>query len=105
MSGWVVIAAYRPKPGHEERVRELVRSHTPRLREAGLVTDREPIIAVAKDGTFVECFEWVEGGVERAHVHPDVLTMWAEFGEVCDYVSLRDLAESAELFAGFSALP
>ncbi|WP_297535050.1 hypothetical protein, partial [Nitrobacter sp.] len=31
----------------------------PHLRAEGLVTDREPIIAVAADGTVIEVFEWV----------------------------------------------
>jgi hypothetical protein len=30
-----------------------------------------------------------------------VLDLWARYAEVCDYVPLNQLPESAEMFAGF----
>lgn len=77
--GRVVIVAFRPKEGQEGRLLELARGHAPRLRELGLATDREATIMRAADGTLVEVFEWREGAIERAHEHPEVLAMWAEF--------------------------
>ena len=54
--GRVVISCYRPKPGQEEALRALMRTHVSILRTAGLVTDRVPITVEAKDGTVVEIF-------------------------------------------------
>ncbi|HEV3092664.1 MAG TPA: hypothetical protein VGX91_14570 [Candidatus Cybelea sp.] len=101
--GYVVVA-YRPKPGCEVELLALTREHHGILAGEGLVTDRSPIIAGAKDGTIVEIFEWQPDGVERAHTNPAVLDLWKRYGAVCDYVSLATLPESSELFAGFEAL-
>ena len=58
MSGIVVIVAYRPKPGKEAELLELVRGRVPTLGKEGLVTDRVPVIMRAKDGTIIEVSEW-----------------------------------------------
>ncbi len=79
----IVIAAYRPKPGKDAALRELLHDHVPFLRREGLVTDRIPILGRAKDGTYVEVFEWAEA---------------------CDYEALKDLAETQGLFAGFEPI-
>jgi hypothetical protein len=99
--GDMVIAAYRPKPGQEAALLELTRDHVPRLRRLGLATDRPCLTMKAKDGTIVEVFEWKDGAIAKAHHHPDVLAMWDEYANACDYVRLVDLAEATEMFAGF----
>ena len=82
-----------------------MRAHVPRLREAGLATAREPVIAVAADGTVVEVFEWVSAeAIAAAHDHPDVLAMWVEFDRVCTYVPVAALPEAADLFTGLEPL-
>ena len=99
--GDMVIAAYRPKPGHEDALLSLVRDHVPDLRRWGLATDRPALAMRAGDGTIVEVFEWHAGAIASAHTHPDVLAMWERYAQVCDYVPLRDLAEAAQMFAQF----
>jgi len=42
MSGVCVIVTYRPKPGKENELVELVRNRVPTLRKERLVTDRKP---------------------------------------------------------------
>ena len=42
--GSISVACYKPKPGCEEALLELVRNHLPPLREQGLVTDRASIM-------------------------------------------------------------
>ena len=42
--GRFVIAAYRPKPGHEDALLRELRDHLPVLRREGLVTDRPPYV-------------------------------------------------------------
>ena len=100
-----VIACYRPKPGHEAALLDLVRSHVPTLRRLGLATDRAPISMRAADGTLVEVFEWASArAIEAAHDHPEVHTLWAAFGAACEFVKVSQLAESQQLFAEFSCL-
>lgn len=102
MNGVVVIVAYRPKAGKEQELLELVRSRVPALRKEGLVTDREPTIMRAKDGTIVEVSEWKSReAIDAAHNNPNVLAMWQKFFALCDCVPLNTLAEAQEMFAGF----
>jgi quinol monooxygenase YgiN len=102
MSGVIVIVAYRPKPDKETELLELVRNRVPRLRKQGLVTDREPTIMRARDGTIIEVSEWKsEEAIEAAHKNPTVRAMWDKFFALCDCIPLNMLSESDEMFAGF----
>ena len=103
--GRIVIACYRPKEGKTRDLRELLRTHVNRLRAENLVTDRAPILAQALDGTFVEIFEWrSEDAIEQAHSNANVLKMWDEFADVCEYVPLAQIPEAADLFSEFRAV-
>jgi hypothetical protein len=103
MTGQIVIAAYRPHTGKDEQLKELLKNHVPRLRRLNLATDRTPVLMQAANGTFIEVFEWASAeAIERAHEHPVVHTMWAEFEAVCDYESLSNLEEIKGLFPGFT---
>ena len=100
-----VIACYRPKPGQEAVLLDLVRSHVPSLRRLGLATDRAPYSMRAADGTLVEVFEWTSAkAIEAAHEHPEVHAMWAAFGAACTYVKVSELTEAQQLFAEFTPL-
>ena len=100
--GDIVILAYRPKSGHEAELADLVASHVPDLRAWGLATDMPATTMRARDGTIVEVFEWHAGATAKAHADPRVLTIWGKFGAACDIVGLRDVAETADLFATFA---
>jgi hypothetical protein len=102
--GDMVIAAYRPRPGQEDALLNLVRDHVPDLRRWGLATDRHALAMRASCGTIIEVFEWHEGAIATAHQHPEVLAMWGRYAEVCEYVPLRDLAEAAQMFAQFAPI-
>ena len=43
--GSISVACYRPRPGCEKALLELVRNHLPPLRAQGLVTERTSIVA------------------------------------------------------------
>ena len=102
----IVIVAYRPKPGKESETLDLVRSRVPALRKEALVTERTPIIMLARDGTIIEVSEWKSReAIDAAHKNPNVLAMWNRFFAVCDCVPLNQLSESAEMFAGFEPVP
>ncbi len=105
MAGIVVIVAYRPKPGREKELLEIVRSRVPTLRREGLVTDRVPVIMQAKDGTIIAVSEWKSSeAIEAAHKNPRVLAMWDKFFAVCDCVPLKTVPEAETMFAGFEAI-
>lgn len=103
--GRITIVAYKPKAGKAEELKELTKTHVPRLKKEGLVTDRDPIIMEAADGTIVEVFEWLsDEAIAQAHKNPEVQKMWGEYAEVCDYVPLNTLNETNMMFAGFMPL-
>ena len=103
--GIIVIACYKPKDGKASALKELMKTHLPRLKTEGLVTDRESIIMEAADGTIIEVFEWISSeAIQNAHTNPAVLQMWGEYGEVCDYVPVGSIAEAANLFSSFEPL-
>ena len=105
MPGVCVIVAYRPKPGREADLLDLVRSRVPTLAREGLVTDRRPTIMRAKDGTIIEVSEWKSAAaIEAAHENKNVLTLWGRFFELCDCIPLKELPEAEEMFAGFEPL-
>jgi quinol monooxygenase YgiN len=105
MNGVIAVVAYRPKPGKEQELLELVRSRVPILRNEGLVTNRVPTIMRSRDGTIVEVSEWKSReAIDAAHKNPNVLAMWNKFFAVCDCVPLNTLPEAADMFAGFTPI-
>lgn len=106
MNGVIVIVAYRPKPGKERELLELVRNRIPTLRKEQLATDRAPTIMRSRDGTLIEVSEWIsQEAIDAAHKNPNVLAMWDKFFKICDCVPLKTLAEAEEMFAGFEPIP
>ncbi|MEP7014705.1 MAG: antibiotic biosynthesis monooxygenase family protein [Verrucomicrobiota bacterium] len=102
MNGVCVIVAYRPKPGKESELLELVRNRVPTLHKEGLVTGRVPTIMRARDGTIIEVSEWKSReAIDAAHKNPNVLAMWNKFFAICDCIPLKQLLEAEEMFAGF----
>ena len=104
--GRFVIAAYRPKAGCEQQLLDAVGRHASVLRSEGLVSERPAHAMRAADGTVIEVFEWLStAAIERAHSNPAVQALWAEFGDVCDYVPLASVPEAQHVFSEFDALP
>lgn len=105
MIGVCVIVAYKPKPGKESELLEIVRRRVPLLRKEGLVTERAPTIMRGRDGTIIEVSEWKSReAIEAAHKNPGVLALWNEFFAACECVPLKTLPEAEEMFAGFEPL-
>ncbi len=100
--GSLVIVAYRPHPGAEAQLLELVKDHAPILRREGLATDFTPVVMRAADGTLVEIFEWQSAeAIASAHENAAVQVLWERFGAVCGYAPLASLEECKGLFATF----
>src|SRR5262249_6223576 len=90
--GVLVIVAYRPRPGQEQRLLALTKEHVPILRRLSLATDRPACAMRAKDGTIVEVFEWKsKEALAAAHTNPEIQQMWKRYEEVCEYVPLASL--------------
>jgi quinol monooxygenase YgiN len=99
----IVIVGYKPKQGKAEALRQLMREHLPVLKQQNLVTDRVSIMMEAKDGTIIEVFGWRSGSaIEQAHTNPAVLKMWEKYAEVCDFVPVGKVEETANLFSEFT---
>jgi hypothetical protein len=100
--GSISVACYKPRPGREDELLELVRNHLPPLRAEGLVTDRTPIVMRAGDGTIVEVFEWVsQDAIAGAHSNPVVLALWKRFESACSYETPSNVAEFQNIFSHF----
>lgn len=106
MESRIVIVAYKPKAGKESELRGLARDHYGILKQQGLVTDRMPVLMESKDGTIIEVFEWESReAIASAHSNGAIARLWEEFGRVCDYVPVGQVAECRDLFAEFNPVP
>ena len=103
--GSISVACYKPKPGCEQALLDLVRNHLPPLRAQGLVTDRQSIVMRTADGIIVEVFEWVsQEAVAGAHSNPAVLDLWKRFEAVCTYEIPSNIAEFQKMFSHFESI-
>jgi hypothetical protein len=103
--GIIVVVAYRAKSDQDAALRKILKEHVPTLRSLDLATERPPIYAQAKDGTYIEIFEWKSSqAISDAHSNPRVHEMWKEFDTACTYEILGNLDECKNLFAGFRTL-
>jgi len=105
MNSICAVVAYRPKPGKEKELLELVRRRLPTLWKEGLVTERAPTIMRSRNGTIVEVSAWKSReAIDAAHKNPHVLAMWQKFFAICDCVPLKTVPEADDMFAGFEPL-
>jgi quinol monooxygenase YgiN len=103
--GSITIACFKPRPGHESALLQLVRGHHAQLKSIGLVTDRLPIIMRTAEGTIVEVFEWrSKEAIDAAHTHPVVLEMWKQFEAACWYETPANIAEFQNMFSHFEPI-
>lgn len=101
----MVIACYRPKPGKDKALLELMKTHLPILKGEGLVGDGSSLCGLAKDGTVVEIFSWKsQEAIDSAHENPKVQAMWGEYSKVCDYVPVADVEGAKDLFTALAPL-
>lgn len=84
-----VICHYRVKPGNEQAFEVLLAQHWPALHLLGLVTDE---LSQCFKGTeqdngqpiYFEIFDWVDGAIDRAHEHPEVMAIWEPMDQLCE---------------------
>jgi quinol monooxygenase YgiN len=102
----MAMALYRPHPGKEKELLEILKNQVPTLRKEGLVTDRQEMLLQAQDGTYIEIFEWVsEEAKNKAHELPAVMKdIWEKMMEIAEFPSLSELKESDTPFPGFKVV-
>jgi hypothetical protein len=82
----LMLVTYRARPGNEEELAGLLRTHVARLRELGLIADRPHFAAASGDapGQFVECFWWAHEGAEAlARDHSEAQELWMRVEDLC----------------------
>lgn len=81
----LTLVTYKARPGSEEELAGVLRTHVARLRELGLVADRPHFTAAADEpGAFVESFWWAhEGAPALAHDHSEVQELWMRVEDLC----------------------
>ena len=80
------LVTYTAKPGCEEELAGVLRTHVARLRELGLVADRPAFAAAMQDvpGSFVETFWWESAGsAQLAHDNSEVQELWMRVEDLC----------------------
>ena len=103
--GKIVIAAFKPKPGKGDELKQVIADRLPLLRDLGLATDRINITMRAQDGTIIDVSEWTDDdAIARAHETPEVLELWQRFDECSQYVKLESLDEIHQEFATFDGV-
>jgi quinol monooxygenase YgiN len=103
MTGFVVIAVYRPKPGRSRELEEILADHVPSLRREGLATAR-PVLLLRStvDDSYLEIFEWIAAdAADRARTNERVAALRRRIAEVAETRCLADLAEAGEHFPRF----
>ncbi len=82
----LTLVTYQARPGSEEELAGVLRTHIARLRELGLIADK-PHFAAARSGTpgmFVETFWWShQGAPALARDHSEVQEMWMRVEDLC----------------------
>lgn len=95
-SDQVVVCQYTAKPGCEEELEGLLRSHWETLSRLGLATDEparllkglgtDPDSHGAK-GKYMEIFSWKSHeSMGLAHQMPEVMQIWEKIGACCSFM-------------------
>jgi hypothetical protein len=86
MAALLTMVTYRARPGSEEELSGLLRTHVARLRELGLASSRPSFVARVEgaEATFVESFWWQhEGAPHLAGDHGEVQELWMRAEDLC----------------------
>jgi hypothetical protein len=100
--GSIFVTCYKPRPGCENALLNLVHQHLAPPPAEGLVTDRTPILKRTANGTIVEVLEWVsQDAIAGARRNPVVLDLWKHFEAVCWHETPSNLPELQNMFSHF----
>jgi hypothetical protein len=84
-----VICHYRVARGNEKKFEVLLQKHWPTLHDLGLVTEQRSRCFKGEEQDngkpiYFEIFDWLDGAVERAHEHPEVMAIWEPMDRLCE---------------------
>ena len=82
----LTLITYSAKPGSEEQLEGLLRTHVARLRELGLVAARPAWVAAVEGqpGTFLESFWWsASGSKQLAEDNSEIQEIWMRAEDLC----------------------
>jgi hypothetical protein len=83
----LTLVTYTAKPGCEEQLEGLLRTHIARLSELGLIAETKPHFAARKAGstdTFFESFWWRdEGSKPMAEDNSEIQELWMRVEDLC----------------------
>lgn len=104
MSALVFMALYRPKPGKENELRDILKVHIPSFAKRA-ITERELLTLQAEDGTIIEIAEWKSSeAIDKAHQSDKVMSVWNQIGALAELTNLSSLAEAQYPFPNFKAI-
>ena len=90
----LVVVSYEAKPGSEEQLAGVLRSHVARLRELGLLAEGPTFVGerLDKPGSFLESFRWRDRGAKDiAHDNPEVMEIWMRMEDLCVAEGIRPM--------------
>ena len=93
----LTFVTYQARPGSEEELAGVLRTHVARLRELGLIAERPHFAAARpeKPGQFVESFWWAHEGAEAlARDHSEAQEMWMRVEDLCVPGGVQQMALS-----------
>ena len=82
----LTLVTYQARPGCEEQLAGVLRTHVARLRELGLVAEKPWFVAEQEGapGRFVESFWWEhQGAAALAHDNSEVQELWMRVEDLC----------------------
>ena len=91
----LTLVTYQARPGSDELLAGVLRTHVARLRELGLVADKPSFVAARTDqpGSFVESFWWAHAGArDLAGDHTEVQELWMRVEDLCVEGGVRPVA-------------
>lgn len=100
--GYIVIGAYKPNAGKTKALAKMLETHVDSLRLEGFATARNHILMQAKDGTFIEIYEWVSANSHQMAIRNTVISgIWGEMDKICTYIPASRVPELDNLFSEF----
>jgi hypothetical protein len=98
-----VICVYKPKPGMEKQLQDVLKKHLEVLVAAQLLASPDHLVMKSDtDGSYLEIIEWKsETAARHAHEDPSVTRIWSELGDCAEMVALKDIADAGVTFPHF----
>jgi hypothetical protein len=94
---------YRPLPGKEAELAQLMKDYTEALHKAGFTTGNSPAPANKPEGYLVETFEWIDNNEDledEAGNHPEVKAIRDKMMAISAIPDLKEMQRIAKALKG-----